>query len=74
MAASINQFAKIAIVGDEHTVVLEGTLQYLIVARARRDFGDGNYIVTPLTQSQNYSMAQLSSATKVMFQDLCACG
>src|SRR5215831_10163516 len=44
--ACVDQFAEIAVFGDEHALVFSGPLQHLIVARAPRDFGDSNHIMT----------------------------
>jgi len=53
-AACVDQFAEIAVFGDEHALAFGGILQHLIVARAPGDFGDSNHIMTCFPQSPNY--------------------
>jgi hypothetical protein len=50
----------------EHPLLFQRTFQHLVIGRTPRNFGDGNHVVTRFAQRLDYSLAQLSSATKFM--------
>ncbi len=49
-----NQFAKVAVLCDEHPFLVQGARQHLLVSCAFVDFGDGNHIVAGLAQRLDY--------------------